>query len=128
METFNFPNHTMRHKYPDGDRVRFGRGYTFAARPVTPIQRSFTLSFNSLRWEWDEEEEEYSATISPTTNMLALANFYEVHLLDKRFIYPHPVYGNLTVRFDQPFELPKSLPGGSGWTEPFDLVVIEEPA
>lgn len=126
METFNFPVHTARHKFPDGDRVRFGKGYSFAVEPERPLQRSFTLSFDSMQWTKDDEGVVVD-TINPTMNILALSNFYDEHTTYKRFIYPHEVWGDLVVRFDAPFECPKSLPGGSGWTEPFEIVIIEYP-
>lgn len=127
METFNFPYHTPTHVYPKGDSFKFGRGYEFSAAPQLPIQRRFTLSFNTMVWFFNGSGVP-DATIQPTLNILALDEFYRRHYTHLPFIYVHPVYGSLTVKFasDAPFEIPKSKPGGSGATEAFELVLIEQ--
>jgi hypothetical protein len=126
METFNFPGHKVRHTYPEGDQIKFGGGYTFAAAPVTPEQRTFILKFPVLTWFFNGAGVA-DATISPQENMYALMLFYEEHRLHKRFIYPHPLLGNLTVRFAKPLEIPEGITGGNGTTEEFELQFIEQP-
>jgi len=127
METFNFNYHTITHNYPKGDSFKFGKGYEFSAAPQLPIQRKFRLYFGSI--SWFKKDGVWDPTVEPTNNALALIQFYERHYTYKKFIYPHELYGNLTVKFatDSPFEVPKSLKGGSGVTEEFDLTFVEQP-
>lgn len=128
METFNFPFHTPTHTYPKGDAFRFGRGYEFTSAPQEPVQRRFTLHFKAMQWFLNDAGQAIN-TESPQLNMLALDEFYRRHYSHKKFIYPHPVYGNLYVKFapDVPFDMPKSLVGGSGVTEEFTLTLVEQP-
>lgn len=127
METFSFPFHVPTHIYPKGDNFRFGRGYEFSAAPQLPVQRRFRLSFNVMKWEFNGSGVA-DATISPDTNIYALIQFYERHYSHKAFIYPHPVFGNITVKFaaDAPFEVPKGILGGTGAVEPFELTLVEQ--
>jgi hypothetical protein len=107
--------------------MKFGRGYEFSAAPQLPVQRRFTLHFETIQWFFDENGEA-DATIEPQLNALALDEFYREHYTWKSFIYPHPVFGDLVVKFaaDSPFEMPKAIKGGTGATEPFELVLIEQ--
>lgn len=128
METFNFPYHHPTHSYPKGDGFKFGRGYQFSAAPQEPVQRKFTLHFNTMIWFLNEDNTPDRVT-EPEKNMQLLVDFYERHYTHKKFIYPHPTYGNITVKFDtdHPLEIPRSLKGGSGATDSFELVLIEQP-
>ncbi len=126
METFNFQFYVPTHKYPEGVQVQFGRGYSYASEPQLPLQRRFILNFNGLRW-FKNGQGVWSSSPSPTMNILALDEFYARHRMDKRFILPHEVFGNLVVRFAAPFEMPMGRQGGSGLTEPFQLQMLEHP-
>ena len=128
METFIFAYHIVSHVYPKGDSFKFGGGYEFSAAPQLPVQRRFRLKFPTMAWMRDGGGL-ISAAIEPELNIKALIDFYERHYTHKAFIYPHPIFGNLTVKFsaDQPFEVPPSLPGGSGATESFELMLVEQP-
>lgn len=127
METFNFPYHVPTHSYPKGDSFKFGRGYEFSAQPQLPVQKRFTLRFNVMKWEFDNSGVA-DASINPTTNILALIQFYEAHYSYKTFIYPHPVLGNINVKFaaDAPWEVPKGIVGGTGAVESFEMVLVEQ--
>lgn len=128
METFNFPYHVMSHSFPKGDSFKFGGGYEFSAAPQLPLQRRFRLQFKSMAWFRDGAGVVVNS-IEPELNMLALVEFYERHLTHKKFIYPHPIYGDIIVKFasDQPLEVPPAMPGGSGATEGFELMLTEQP-
>jgi hypothetical protein len=129
METFNFPYHTPSWDYPKGTAVKFGRGYTFSVKPQGPLQRTFKLNFKGgMRW-FVNLDGTINATTQPTMNMKRLVDFYEAHLTWKTFVYPHPVFGNVLVKFDpdSPFNVPEPLSGGSGQTESFTLQLIEQP-
>lgn len=126
METFNFEFWSIHTgPYPQGEQLKMGKGISVGVKPLLPIQRTFVLSFSALRWLTDEGGN-YVSSVQPTRNILKLSQFYEAHLHWKRFILPHPVYGNVTVRFKDPFVPPKATVGGSGWTEPFEITVEEQ--
>lgn len=128
MDTFNFPLHSPTHTYPKGDAVKFGKGYTFNAKPQLPFQRIFRLRFGAMQWFLNTDGT-VDRTTNPTYNMQCLIDFFEAHDTSQAFTYPHPVYGNLTVKFsaDQTFEVPASLIGGTGVTEPFEIFLEEQP-
>jgi hypothetical protein len=128
VDVFPFNVHTPTHSFPRGDAVRFGRGYTFTTKPQLPFQRSFRLYFSGMKWYLNTD-----GTVDNTTNvplnMQALIDFFTAHDYSQPFIYNHELYGNITVKFaaDHPFEVVKSLVGGSGLTEPFELFLEEQP-
>lgn len=128
MDVFSFPYHVPTHIYPKGDSFKFGRGWEFTAKPQLPVQRRFKLSFSVMQWQFNPTTGLADATINPETNILALINFYEAHYTWDAFIYPHPVFGNITVKFaaDAPFEVPKGLIGGTGAVEGFELILVEQ--
>lgn len=124
-ETFDFPYHSVRHRYPAGDSIQFGGGYVFAAEPAVPTQRTFILKFNALRIY--RVAGVLSDTVNAQTNLLALDKFYNNHLLWKRFNYVHEQFGTLVCRFLEPFEMPEIIPGGLGVSKDFELTIIEQP-
>jgi hypothetical protein len=130
MDTFSFPYHTPTHTYPRGDAVQFGRGYQFNAKPQLPFQRTFRLHFNAMKWFLNTDGT-VDRTTHPEYNMQCLLDFFEAHDTSQAFIYPHPIYGNLTVKFssDQQVEVPATIESstGNGVTEAFDLFVVEQP-
>lgn len=119
MDTFPFSYHSVTHSYPRGDGQKFGRGYSFAAAPQLPLVRTFKLQFSAM--QWDAPDTKY--------DMQTFINFYEVHNTFQPFIYPHPKFGNITVRFsaDTPLEVPRSHNGGTGVTEGFEISLVEQP-
>ncbi len=127
MQTFPFVNHVPTHVYPKGDSFKFGRGYEHTAAPQDPLQRRFTLAFNTMVW-YKNAAGEYDPTIDVENNVLALDQFYAEHRYHKSFLYNHPVYGELICKFatDAPFQMPRGLEGGSGATEGFELVLVEQ--
>ena len=129
MDTFGFANHVPTFTFPKGDSFQFGNGYQFAAAPQLPLVRRFTLSFQGLIWYMNGSGV-YDATIDPANNALAFVNFYLANTTYKSFIYPHPAFGNLICKFaaDAPPEIGKSLPGGTGVTDVFDVFLVEQPA
>ena len=127
METFDFPYHTVRTTYPQtGTSMELGRGYQFTAPPPGPYQRVFTLSFPALKYYTDENDQAVS-NIEPKTNMLRFIEFYHEHLLHKSFLYNHPVWGEVEVKFARPFDEPAPIPGGDGATNSFEIALIEQP-
>lgn len=127
MLTFTWMGHTSATEYPDsGFKMKFGNSYEYAEGPTAPDQRRFTLSFPLLKY-FVNAAGVVDATIQPTLNMKALEDFYILHKLWKTFIYPHPVYGNVNVRFQAPLKVPGGIPGGDGALGAFSIELIEQP-
>jgi hypothetical protein len=128
METFDFKFYSVvPGAYPAGDTVQLGKGHQVGVKPLLPIQRTHVLEFSSLQWIKDSGGVIVS-DIRPTENMLALIEFYEAHMMWRRFTFPHEIYGDMEVRFKDPLVPPKAITGGSGWTQPFEITLIEQPA
>jgi hypothetical protein len=136
MAVFNFPFHRVTTEYPDNSaRVRFGRGYQFASRPVGPDQLTFRLSFETMCY-FELAAGGYSSTHNPTLNMLALQKFYETHGLFEKFTYTHDLHGTVQCRFDKPLVTPKGIKGQTvilpngirqHACESFELQLISQP-
>jgi len=128
METFNFPFHTERTEYPEDSKpIRFGGSYTFSTKPNGPPQRSFVLTFPGMIWYFNSNGT-VDTTTNPSLNMGRLDAFYRTHRMFNTFTYPHPVYGNLTVRFETAFKHPERMKGGTGATDQFEIRLIEDMA
>ncbi|WCD44160.1 hypothetical protein Lumi_021 [Xylophilus phage Lumi] len=126
MDTFNFPFHAVSTKHnSDGSAVKLGRGYTYTSKPTAPSQRLFTLSFQAMQYFGTDGNP--NKAIKPQINMAVLDDFYLAHELWSDFIYPHPVYGNVVVKFNKPLEIPEGLPGGNGVTKSFSIELMEQP-
>lgn len=124
MATFDFI-HTVRYKYREAGGVYpMGKGWEFRVAPSVPTTRIFTLTMTGMQWFTDTNGVVINTT-SPDRNLLRLDQFYQTHQLHMTFTYPHPVFGNLTVRFDKPLEIPDAMKGGSGVVETFDIVLGE---
>lgn len=127
METFDFPYHLFSTKYPEsGNRMQLGNSYVFASEPSAPDQRTITLEFSAMKY-YTGAGGVISATINPQVNMWALELFYQRHKLWKNFIYKHPVYGDMKVKFNKPIDIPAGIPGGLGATKSFSIELIEMP-
>jgi len=127
METFTWMNHSFATEYPEsGFKLQFGGSYQYSEGPTSPDQRVITLSFPLMKY-FVTALGVPEATTQATINMLALENFYNVHKMWKTFIYPHPVYGNMNVRFNKPLKIPPGIPDGGGAVGAFSLELIEIP-
>lgn len=129
METFNFPYHRVSTDYPESStRIQFGKGWEFASAPDAPDQRIFKLSFRGFKYYVNPSTGEIDTTTNANVNNLAaLEAFYQAHRQHGKFIYPHPVYGNVVVRFRTPLRIPEGRPGGNGVVEDFTIELIEQP-
>jgi hypothetical protein len=124
---FDFPYFTFGQFYQDNTtRVRFGQGYTFAARPDGPPQRTFKLRFGVLRWETDPNglTEQFTRR---ETNLKRLEMFYRDVEMWKTFWFNHPGDGLILVRFSRPLEIPGGIEGGNGAVGPIEIEFIEQP-
>lgn len=86
---------------------------------VRPI-RVFNLEFSGMKIH-----EENPGLFPTLTNFNLLYDFYLRHGTHKRFIFEHPVYGDLIVRFGKPVSVPKKIPNGLGSLQTFQILLIE---
>lgn len=128
MNTFDFPYHARPVTvYPDNSaRVQFGGAYEFVSAPNAPDQRLFILTFAAMRYYFNSDSTLNAAT-NAQWNYKALRNFYEAQRLYTKFIYVHPEFGSLIVRFHKPLVDPKLIDNSNGITESFDIELIEQP-
>lgn len=124
---FDFPNHTVEDKMQDPQtRVTLGNSYQFATPPSAPVPRIFTLAFETM-WRGLNADGTIDTTTRAQMNAGALYNFYQTYMLHKTFQYPHPWFGMVNVRFNQPLVIPKGRIGGDGWCEAFTIELMEQP-
>lgn len=145
-KTFDFPYHSVTHAFPAGDQVQFGRGWSHASEPDRPLQRTFLLKFNAMTyvknpytglWLRAADTNGVPANQAVLDKMKkraiwCLNDFYDEHLLHKKFTYNHYVFGDLVVRFAQAFQMPEPLQGNRNVendipTNSFEIRLIEQP-
>lgn len=145
-KTFDFPYHRVSHTYPAGDQVQFGRGWSHASEPDRPLQRTFLLKFAAMTFVrnpytglWlrnaDTREDPSQQLVLDNLKKRAiwcLDDFYDEHLLHKKFYYNHYVFGQLVVRFSQAFQMPDPAENNRNVnndipTTSFEVRFIEQP-
>lgn len=145
-KTFDFPDHYATHSWPQGDQVQFGRGWSHASEPDRPLQRGFTLKYSTLLYIKNpytglwlrNADTDANSTRQANLNRLkkksvwCLDDFFDEHLLHKKFLYNHYVFGELVVRFAAPFQIPAPLGNNRNVqdmipTESFDIRLMEQP-
>lgn len=124
---FDFPYHKVSTSYPDdGYKAKLGNSYNYTAPPPAPSQRVFKLKFKVLKYFTNAD-----GTINTTTqaqlNLGALEVFYQAHKQHASFSYLHPVYGEVTVKFSKPLEIPEGADGGMGVYENIEVEFTEQP-
>lgn len=127
MDIFDFPYHTVRTEYPkSSDSMQLGGAYEFVAKPVAPDQRVFVLTFPTMQY-YLASNGTVDTTTNPQINYRVLQLFYEKQRLYQTFTYPHPVLGNIVVRFAEPLQDPEGIPGGNGAVKQFEIKLKEQP-
>lgn len=123
--TFPFPYYSYTTRFNENvEQVKFGNGYTFASQPSGPPQQSFKLRMQGMSWQ-RQPSGGLDVLTSRDTNVGRLVEFYREVECWKPFIWQHPIYGNMLVRFLRPLDIPYQIPGGSGVVEPFEIEFIE---
>lgn len=124
MDTYDFPYFQLEQKYPDHITVQFGGGYEFAPNPTGPDQDEFVLHYDGMWFfqTYNEEEEqlEIDLEVNAQRNMGALDQFYKDHKIHVPFLFVHPIYGEVTVRFSTPLAW-KIKKDGRGLVDPFQV-------
>jgi hypothetical protein len=128
MDTFDFSYHRVSHTYPqNSNQIGFGGGYVWASQPDAPPQRTFTLKLPGFKWYVNNDGTPDKTTNAAINNAGVLDDFYKAHQLYATFVYPHPYFGNINVKFKSPLQFPDPIAGGGGVIPEFDLVPIEQP-
>lgn len=83
--------------------------------------------YNGSTWVESTNRARINIHLNPELNAGALEDFYLRNKLYKKFMYPHPIYGSLEVRFNKPLILPKGVHNGGGVIESFELEFVEVP-
>tara|TARA_Y100001933_G_C18722115_1_gene447897 strand:+ start:230 stop:634 length:405 start_codon:yes stop_codon:yes gene_type:complete len=132
LETFDFFYVNWSTVYPnEGTQIQYGNSYTFASKPTSPSQRRFKLDMLGIQYFLDENDEilggdaEIDAPFAYERNAKRLEEFYLAHKQWKSFLFNHPVWGQLEVRFGKPLELPKTV--GNGVLGAFNIELLEQP-
>lgn len=126
METFNFPFHEFEEEYPEtGSGMKFGNSYEYRSAAVAPPTLNITLTMTGMRYYYDGNV--LNSSVNPTTNIRVLDAFYLAHQLSEKFIYPHPVRGNLNCRFAAPLNIPKVIRGSPAILPDFSIKLIYLP-
>lgn len=94
---------------------------------VSTIGYNKPYRWSGTSWEVSTSSDLLNLTLQPEINAGKLEAFYNFHKLHKKFIYPHPVYGDMAVKFNRPLVIPKCNHRGGGSIEPFELEFIEVP-
>lgn len=82
--------------------------------------RTFELDFVGMK-----HRETAAQVCDPNLSFNRLYEFYELHGLHRRFVYEHPVYGDIIVRFAKPVTIPKKILDGNGSLGTFTVQLIE---
>lgn len=82
--------------------------------------RTFELDFIGMK-----HRETAAQICDPNLSFNRLYEFYELHGLHRRFVYEHPVYGDVIVRFGKPVSIPKKILDGNGSLNTFSVTLVE---
>lgn len=122
LKRFIWDNHNFGTAYNEpfahtSIKSNSSQSYLFSqsAKPV----RSFELDFATMIYAGDEV-----ITCPDELNYSKLLAFYLEHGTHKAFIYNHPVYGDVKVRFAKPINLPKKN-SNSRTVQGFNITLIE---
>lgn len=133
VQRFNFPYHKVKTEYPESSvRVQFGSNFTFTAKPDSEDMRNFILTFPVMKafepTENDDGTKSPDLSSDPQINIAVLEKFYQDHRLHTTFIYPHPHYGDVKVKFNKPLKIPEGQTGGDGAIKNITVELMEQPA
>lgn len=127
MDTFDFPYHRVRTQYPNNsDSIQFGGSYESTSRPRAPDQRLFILNFAGMKYFFHTDGTVDTSQV-PEINYKRFQEFYEAHGTWDSFTYPHPIHGDLVVRFGAPLADPEGIVGGEGAVGAFEIQLKEQP-
>lgn len=120
LERFLWSSHAYSTQYIElYQRMENGVSQGFVPRTEHQPTRLLTLNFETLINDPCLKHKLGSLSFNK------LEDFYLKHGMHSEFIYPHPIYGELVVRFNKPLAVPKSRANSKGAVESFSLEFIE---
>ena len=127
LPVFNFPFHLREVKYPQSSNVvKLGGNWDYATAPQAPDQREITLTVPALVY-YTNSDESLDYTTNPQVNLGCLEQFYQSVRQFGMFTYPDPAYGNITVRFKTPLQIPRGEVGSQGSVKGLTVTFTEVP-
>lgn len=127
LSRFNFPYHKVQSTYPtEGNNLTLGNSWSYNSKPTSPPQRTFELSFKIMKYFVSNGVLD-NISEAPI-NLGALEAFYQAHKMHTTFTYPHPVYGDIAVKFLKPLVIPEGIEGGQGAVAGVSVQLIEIPS
>ncbi len=124
---YNFPYYRIETKYPQSSsQATLGGNWQWAAAPQGPDQRIFTLNYDALKY-YTHDDESIDSTTNPQINLYCLELFYRQVRQYQSFVFPHPTEGNLTVKFKDPLQIPKSDTNTYGVVKGITVTLVEQP-
>lgn len=128
LERFIWDHHNFGTKYVEPfthGHVGSEGSQSFIPYTVNKPVRVFSLDFPLLMLQESDYAKHTGLAYRPELDFSKLKDFYVRHKSYKPFIYNHPVYGDVVVRFAKPLSLPKKMTGGSGAVQGFTLELQE---
>ena len=107
--------------------VKLGNAYASYLENTYPSLRSFTLNIPVLRYYF-KGNGDIDLLNEKSTNIAWVEWMYNIHKLDRHFLFSHPIYGDVKVRFAESFKVPKGKAGGQACVEGLELKLIEIPS
>lgn len=87
--------------------------------------RSMELSFPIMHLKDNQTEGKNWLNAHPELDFGKLRDFYLDKGMHRKFIFQHPVYGDMVVRFAKPISMPKKNIEGTGTVQPFNVSLVE---
>lgn len=109
--------------------VSFEGSYVYAT-PITGFRKNLTdlrvfdVTIPVMRYYFGSQGQ-LLVDYERATNLAWLEWMYNIHKLVKPFLFNHPIYGGLKVRFAEPLKIPKGIKGGQSALESVGLKLIE---
>jgi hypothetical protein len=120
MERFIWDKHGYSVEYLEHFRlIENGAGQGVIPKLESCPLRKFSLKFEGMY------NGEKARIADKSSCFKSLEKFYLKHGMFKIFIYYHPIYGDVLVRFSKPLSMPKNKANSIGFTESFDLEFTE---
>lgn len=108
--------------------LNFEGSYQYAAPLANPKSakdlRVFNITIPAMRYYFGGQGE-LLVDYERSTNLAWLEWMYNIHKMVKPFLFDHPIYGSLKVRFAEPLKIPKGLKGGQSASESVGVRLIE---
>lgn len=126
LDRFIWDQHNFSTQYIEPytyTQVNRDQGLTLKSenRPYRSMELSFPIMY--LRDSTNEGKTWLNA--HPEQDFGALLAFYLDKGMHRKFIYNHPVYGDMVVRFSKPIAMPKKNIEGTGTVQPFTISMAE---